>query len=136
MGRIKIKQRKCFYCEREVSRKPNIYCSFECQMTNQYKNFIDRWLKNEVDGTRGVTISQHVRRYLHEINNKACQTCGWSKISLHTGKIPLEVNHIDGNYKNSIKENLELLCPNCHSLTKNYGSLNIGNGRPYKRVKK
>ena len=30
---------------------------------------------------------------------------------------------------NNAPENLEILCPNCHSLTGNYKHLNIGNGR-------
>lgn len=49
-----------------------------------------------------------------------------------TGKIPLEVNHIDGNAKNNIEENLELLCPNCHSLTHNFRNLNKKSARTRK----
>ena len=37
--------------------------------------------------------------------------------------------HIDGNSKNNKEENLTLLCPNCHSLTKTYKGANRGNGR-------
>lgn len=32
-------------------------------------------------------------------------------------EIPLELEHKDGNRKNNNRENLELLCPNCHALT-------------------
>jgi len=35
-------------------------------------------------------------------------------------KIPLELDHIDGNSSNNILSNLRLLCPNCHSLTPTY----------------
>lgn len=31
--------------------------------------------------------------------------------------IPLELEHIDGNNRNNTKENLKLLCCNCHALT-------------------
>lgn len=31
--------------------------------------------------------------------------------------ITLELDHIDGNNRNNSKENLRLLCPNCHSMT-------------------
>lgn len=34
--------------------------------------------------------------------------------------ISLEVHHKDGDKENNESENLELLCPNCHSYTENY----------------
>lgn len=42
-------------------------------------------------------------------------------------KIPLELDHIDGNNNNNQLSNLRLLCPNCHALTPNYRGKNIGN---------
>ena len=36
--------------------------------------------------------------------------------------IPLELDHIDGCHDNNQKENLRLLCPNCHTQTPTYGS--------------
>ncbi len=49
-----------------------------------------------------------------------CQSCG---ISDWNGKpISLELNHIDGNSGNHALENLELICPNCHSQTDTYRS--------------
>lgn len=38
--------------------------------------------------------------------------------------IPLELHHIDGNNQNNSLNNLQLLCPNCHSLTDNYRGKN------------
>ena len=32
------------------------------------------------------------------------------------------VNHIDGNNRNNEKDNLQLLCPNCHSQTDNFSN--------------
>jgi len=32
-------------------------------------------------------------------------------------KLPLELEHKDGNRRNNERSNLEYLCPNCHSLT-------------------
>ena len=49
-----------------------------------------------------------------------CNSCG---ITEYNGKeISLELNHIDGNGYNHSLENLELLCPNCHSQTDTYRS--------------
>ena len=53
-----------------------------------------------------------------------CSKCGWHEVNPTTGLIPLEVHHKDGNYRNNIEDNLEVLCPNCHSLTPNFKALN------------
>ncbi|WP_282695564.1 HNH endonuclease signature motif containing protein [Streptomyces sp. CC208A] len=48
-----------------------------------------------------------------------CAACGIEAVWL--GKpLPLEVDHIDSNWKNNRIENLRFLCPNCHSTTDSY----------------
>ena len=44
-----------------------------------------------------------------------CELCGWSKASVD-GRIPVELDHINGNHSDNRIENLRILCPNCHSL--------------------
>jgi len=61
-----------------------------------------------------------------------CEKCGWGEINPITNRIPLEVHHIDGDCTNNRIENLQLLCPNCHSLTSNFGSVNRGKSKRYK----
>ena len=49
-----------------------------------------------------------------------CGICGWDKKPVGARYTPCELHHKDGNRMNHSKENLELICPNCHSLTANY----------------
>jgi len=51
-----------------------------------------------------------------------CQNTEWNN-----NPIPLEVHHIDGNHLNNDLSNLQLLCCNCHALTKNFRGKNITN---------
>lgn len=44
-----------------------------------------------------------------------CEECGWKEISID-GRIPLELDHINGVRTDNRIENLRVLCPNCHSL--------------------
>jgi predicted HNH restriction endonuclease len=98
-------------------------------MEFQYKQYIERWKNGLEDGIRGdYQLSAHIRRYLFEKYNNKCTRCGWGEINLWTGYIPLEVHHIDGDYTNNEESNLDLLCPNCHSLTDTYKNANT-NGR-------
>ena len=50
--------------------------------------------------------------------------CGWREIHPITGLVPIQLDHIDGDSDNNDLKNLRLLCPNCHSLTVNFGRLN------------
>lgn len=47
-----------------------------------------------------------------------CESCGLSEWM--SKKITLEVHHVDGDSLNNELDNLQLLCPNCHSMTDNW----------------
>ena len=118
----------CLYCNKPTANKK--YCNNNCQNNYQYLNYINNWKKGKVNGLKGkYQISNHIRRYLLEKYNNKCTKCGWSKTNPYTKIVPLEIEHIDGNYLNNTEENLTILCPNCHSLTKIYKGANKGNGR-------
>ena len=108
------------------------YCCAKCQMEHQYKEWLENWKNGKEDGlSGGFALSKRVRRYLFEKYDCKCQLCGWGEVNEHTGLVPLQVHHIDGNCLNNSEDNLQLLCPNCHSLTENFGSRNKNgnNGR-------
>ena len=120
---------QCFNCSKEIQRR-NKYCSIKCQKEYEYNVYIDKWKNGEETGNRGdYQISMHIKRYLYNKYKNKCARCGWGEVNKYTGNIPLEVEHIDGNYENNKEENLILLCPNCHSLTSTYKGANLNNGR-------
>lgn len=59
--------------------------------------------------------------------------CGWNKTNPITGRVPLEVHHVDGNPENNKENNLRLVCSNCHALTPGFRNLNKGKGRLWRR---
>ncbi len=120
---------RCINCNEIISKRSK-YCSIKCQKEYQQKTYIKKWKNNEVDGMRGeYQLSSYIKNYIFEKYNNKCARCGWSKMNPYTKNIPLEIEHIDGNYKNNIEENLILLCPNCHSLTSTYKGANLNHGR-------
>lgn len=55
----------------------------------------------------------------NEVGNK-CEECGFEYTDLKTKKGPYEVHHVDGNNKNWKRDNLQILCLNCHWQTENW----------------
>lgn len=66
--------------------------------------------------------TQKFRKPLIELRGQKCECC--NNTTWLNQPINLEVHHKDGDKSNNQLENLQLLCPNCHSYTNNYGSKN------------
>lgn len=114
----------------------NKFCSITCQNEYEYNEYIKRWKNGEENGVSGkYGISRYIRRYLFEKYDSKCQICGWNEENPVTHKVPLQIHHIDGNCLNNKEENLQLLCPNHHSLTETFGNLNEGSKRIYRKQK-
>lgn len=54
----------------------------------------------------------------------ACELCGWSQ-KAKDGRVPLELDHMNGNRRDNRLKNLRILCPNCHSLQPTHRGKNI-----------
>lgn len=83
------------------------------------KNLKDEELFSKTIGHHKDVIK---REYiLRCLNGQAkCEICGihdWNK-----QPIVFQIHHIDGNNRNNEKDNLQLLCPNCHSQTDNFSN--------------
>jgi hypothetical protein len=67
-----------------------------------------------------------LKRAMRELGvEERCALCGVEAVWLGE-PLPLEVDHIDGNWRNNRLENLRMLCPNCHSATDTYRGRNKG----------
>ena len=123
-------RRYCKVCGKMVGLPIAIYCSNKCQQEERYLVNIARWKAGEIPGAHGDgTITGFVRRYLIERDGERCSECGWDKTHPVTGRVPLQGHHVNGDPTDHSEQNLRLLCPNCHSLTTNFGNLNRGKGR-------
>lgn len=125
----------CLNCGKEITRG-NKYCDNTCKAKYEEKEYINRWKNSEEDGLKGKDdVKLAIRNYLLNKYNNSCQCCGWNKVNKYTGKVPLQIHHIDGDCLNNKEENLQLLCPNCHALTENFGSRNKNATRVDKRIR-
>lgn len=65
---------------------------------------------------------ENLKRLLRAGKKLKCEICN---IENWQGKpLKLQIHHIDGNRNNNDLENLQILCPNCHSQTDNFCSKN------------
>lgn len=72
----------------------------------------------EIKTFDGLIKPESIKRRLLKERGHKCEDCKrteWGDVP-----IPLELEHIDGHSRNNVRENLKLLCPNCHALTPTY----------------
>jgi Zn finger protein HypA/HybF involved in hydrogenase expression len=102
-------------------------------MDLRYKDYITEWLTGNITGTNKNGASKHIKRYILEQQKHKCAKCNID--SWNNNPIILELEHKDGNSENNNLDNLECLCPNCHSQTPTYKNRNQGNGRHARRIR-
>jgi stalled ribosome alternative rescue factor ArfA len=114
---VKKIKTKCAYCKQVIIRNPSrhraksglCFCSKQCKNEGQKikNNIQDVWpshygLANGFHSYRKLALSHY---------EKKCAKCGYKKIT-----DILQVHHIDHNRSNNDINNLQILCPNCHSI--------------------
>jgi hypothetical protein len=121
------------------NKHPKHYCNkcgklLNCRTMGNHCIKCASIVKTESRIANGEIIGANtIRKYLIKIRGKKCEEC---KLEMWYGApIPLDNHHINGDYKDNRIENLKLLCPNCHSITKNYKGKNRGNGRPNRKYR-
>ena len=127
----------CKQCGREYILYENHgghYCSHECYVEAQKAKAIENW-KNGTDKgyDKRYKIKPVIREYFFKKTNYECEKCGFSGVNPYTKKSILQLHHKDGNAANVTEENIEVLCPNCHAMTENFGSRNDSSVREYRK---
>lgn len=129
----------CLACNKELSpsatRKKigaKKYCNVSCQHLFQSLLNRDAFLRGDFNNKLiGYPTNSWTRNLLIEKFGARCNCCGLSE--WNSKPLTLEVNHKDGNAANNVLENLEFLCPNCHSQTDTFKAKNKESARTYRR---
>lgn len=69
-----------------------------------------------------------IRLFNEHLKKEECEICGWHQMSAD-GRIPVELDHINGDRNDNRLKNLRILCPNCHSLQLTHRGKNKKIGR-------
>lgn len=111
-SKIRSKICSCAQCGKEVtktfsaiarSQNGNIFCNRVCATI-----FNNTWYKS---GKNNANYKHGRTGYRNKVEIIACNRCGYNQ---HPSI--LEVHHKDRNRENNTEENLEVLCPNCHTV--------------------
>lgn len=128
----------CLNCNKpQLKRGPKKFCSVACSKDFQQSEYIKSWLLGEESGlTSSGKLVSVIRRWLSIQSDESCYVCTTKLSNPFSGKSILEVHHINGNYRDNSRENLQLICPNCHAMTETHRALNRGGkGRKYSKAR-
>ncbi len=131
---VEYKKSKSYMC-RELGCRPETLDSYLKKLNISYTG--NRGLKGQKSDVRYKTAKEYVSSVEHVLSNKLkyklirdglkdhkCEICNGTEWL--GKKIPIELDHIDGNHYNNNFNNLRILCPNCHSIQDTNSGKNVG----------
>ncbi|MEU9122670.1 HNH endonuclease signature motif containing protein [Streptomyces sp. NPDC048506] len=96
---------------------------------NQRRRTADEILVETTSAHATRMPNARLKRAMRELGvEERCALCGIEPVWLGV-PLPLEVDHIDGNWRDNRIGNLRFLCPNCHSTTDSYRGRGKGRTR-------
>ncbi len=117
--------RYCHICSTVLKDSSQKYCSPPCMWEGIHGEKLSQWLDGSFDGSgANGDLRGSFRNWMLAQADYKCTLCGWNQKNPFIDKVILTIDHIDGNWQNNKRDNLIVLCYNCHTLTPTFCSLN------------
>lgn len=137
-NRMSTVEKRCLFCNSPLPKTAKKYCNPTCQANYKAVIFGEKWKKH---GQKILTktvkkyglVGGFARRYVFIVNDFKCSRCDWTHDFGDGSLPPLHCAHRDGNWENNDFDNIELLCPNCHSIDTRTDQTAPGNGRSWRK---
>lgn len=118
----------CVGCGIAVYNKK--FCNKDCRHSHEIK----LWHEGKLDGNTNFGVASFVRIFLERRSGGQCEGIDHRFNARCLETRVLHIDHIDGNWRKTTPENVNFICPTCHTLTPTYGSKNKNLGRMWKQV--
>lgn len=123
----------CLVCNKKLNWHQEKFCSRKCFQVNRwnnYKKIVEKEKRFPAKKAGSNSSVVQVKRYLSQKFGHKCSIC---KIEHWRGeKVPLVLDHIDGNAENWDVHNCRLVCRNCDGQLPTFAGRNKGKGSKYR----